>query len=79
MRPRLTSAEMSRNAFLALVASWCGAVLVEFVDIFILTLIRDPLVELLDRIEDRVLKPRHCKKSVASVFGHAVPVNIAVM
>ena len=87
MRPRLTSyrfvdpawrapslrpngAEMSRNAFLALVAS-CGAVLVEFVDIFILTLLRDPLAELLDLIEDRLLKPRHRKKSFARVAIYA--------
>jgi hypothetical protein len=69
--PRPNGAERSRNAFPALVASSCGAVFVEFVDIFILTLIRDPLVELLDLIEDRLLKPWHRKKSVARVAIYA--------
>jgi hypothetical protein len=61
---------MPRNAFLAVAAS-CGAVLVEFVDIFILTLIRDPLVEFLDLIEERLLKPWNRKKSVARVAIYA--------
>jgi hypothetical protein len=89
MRPRLTSncfadpagraPSLRPNAFRALVAFWCGAVLVELVDIFILTLIRDPLVELLDLIEDRLLKPWQRKNPLHQFSAMPVPANIAVM